>query len=113
MVRSFFGPIDSLDASETKLFAILIGCRELLQMARYGAILEGDSFSVIQWCSGSSSYFGDWQIGWRRCKISQGDWEPLSIIFSGELMLWRIVLLVKEFLALPCLLMFSYLFLFV
>ena len=31
-------------------------------MAGYGAILEGDSFSVIQWCS-SSSYpwrLADW-----------------------------------------------------
>ena len=63
MVRSFSGPIDSLDANETELFAILVGCRELLQMAGYGAILEGDSFSVIKWCSGSSSYpwrLADW-----------------------------------------------------
>ena len=32
-------------------------------MAGYGAILEGDSLSVIQWCSGSSSYpwrLADW-----------------------------------------------------
>ena len=56
MVRSFSGSIDSSDANETELFAILIGCRELLQMVGYGAILEGDSFSAIQWCSGSSSY---------------------------------------------------------
>ena len=56
IVRSFFGPIVSLDANETELFAFLIGFRELLQIAGYDAILEGDSFLVIQWCSGSSSY---------------------------------------------------------
>lgn len=55
IVRSLSRPIDSSDADETKLFAILIGCRELLQMGGYSAILEGDSFSIIQWCSGSSS----------------------------------------------------------
>ena len=63
VVRSFSRPIDSSDADETELTAILIGCRELLQMVGYSAILEEDSFSVIQWCSGSSSYpwrLADW-----------------------------------------------------
>ena len=56
IVRSFFGPIDSSDANEIELFAILIGCQELLHMADYSAILEGGFFLVIKWCSGSSSY---------------------------------------------------------
>ena len=55
VVRSFSRPIDSSDADETELTAILIGCRELLQMDGYSAILEGDSFLVTRWCSGSSS----------------------------------------------------------
>ncbi|XXG62250.1 hypothetical protein AAC387_Pa05g0650 [Persea americana] len=45
IVRSFLGLIDSLDANETELFAILIGCREFLRMGGYSATLEGDSFA--------------------------------------------------------------------
>jgi hypothetical protein len=113
MVRSFYGPIDSSDANETELFALLIGCRELLQMADYGAILEGNSFSVIQWCFGNSSYpwnLADWVEELQDISRRVG---ATFNIFLGELMSWRIVLLVKEFLGLHCLLMFSFLFFFV
>ena len=48
--------MDSIDANEAELFALLIGCRELRRMGCVIVIFEGDSFSVIQWCSGKSSF---------------------------------------------------------
>ena len=41
--------MDSLNANEAEVFALLIGYRELLRFGGYNAILEGDSFSAIQW----------------------------------------------------------------
>ena len=56
IVRSFSRSIDSSDANKTELFTILIGCRKLLQMRSYSVVLEGDSFTIIQWYSESSSH---------------------------------------------------------
>ena len=55
--------MDLIDANEAELFALLIGCRELRKMGCVTVILEGNSFSVIQWCSGKSSFpwsLADW-----------------------------------------------------
>lgn len=49
VIRSFSSPFESLDANEVEAFALLVGCRELGRMGGYNAILERDSFSVIQW----------------------------------------------------------------
>lgn len=47
--RSYSSPLESLDANEVEAFALLVGCHELGRMGGYNAILEHDSFSVIQW----------------------------------------------------------------
>lgn len=46
--------MDSLNANEVKVFALLIGCLELLRLGAYNAILQGDSLSTIQWGSGKA-----------------------------------------------------------
>ena len=60
VVRNYTGPVDLIDANEAELFAHLIGTRELRRMGCVTVILEGDSFSVIQWCSGKS--FFPWRL---------------------------------------------------
>lgn len=55
--------MDALDANEAKMYALLIGCRELLKLGGLVAIIEGDSFSAIQWGSRKTSYpwrLSDW-----------------------------------------------------
>lgn len=37
------------NAIEAEVFALLISCRELHRMNGLNDIIEGDSFSVIQW----------------------------------------------------------------
>ena len=54
-VRRFCGPFDGSDAN-AEVFALPIGCRELSRLDGYKAIIEGDSFSTIQWGSGKSSH---------------------------------------------------------
>ena len=44
----------SSDANETEVFALLIGCWELLRMGTFNPILEGDSLFAIQWGSGKA-----------------------------------------------------------
>lgn len=56
VIRRFSGPLESSDANEIGVFALLVGCRELRTMGGYNFILEGNSFSAIQWGSGKSSY---------------------------------------------------------
>ena len=52
IIRNFSGPVYSSDANEAELFALLIGCHELSRIGVLNPILEGDSFSSIQWGSG-------------------------------------------------------------
>ena len=55
--------MDASDANEAKMYAILIGGGELLNLGGLVAIIEGDSFSVIQWGSRKTSYpwrLADW-----------------------------------------------------
>ena len=56
VVRSYSGPMDSLDANEAEHITLWIGCRELRTMECVNVILEGDSFSIIHWCSRKSSF---------------------------------------------------------
>lgn len=43
------GPIECLDSNGAEVYAMLMSCRELLELESYRAIIEGESFSVIQW----------------------------------------------------------------
>ena len=45
LIRSWFGPVDSSNANEVEVFALLIECCELLKLDGYNAIIEGDFFS--------------------------------------------------------------------
>lgn len=40
--------MDSLDANEAEVFALVFGCRELLHLDGTDSILEGNSLSAIQ-----------------------------------------------------------------
>ena len=51
VVRSYSGPLESLDSNKAEVFASLLGYRELCRMGSFNAILECDSFSSIQWGS--------------------------------------------------------------
>ena len=42
------------------MYALLIGCLELERIGRAHPIIEGDSFSTIQWASGKAVY--PWRI---------------------------------------------------
>ena len=55
VVRRFCGPMDTSDANEVEMYALLIGCRELLKLGGLAAIVDGDSFSAIQWGSRKTS----------------------------------------------------------
>ena len=48
IVKSFSGPVDSKDAYEAEVFALLVGCCEFLRRGGYTAILESVSFLKIQ-----------------------------------------------------------------
>ena len=60
VIRNFSGPVGSTDANEAKVYALLIGCRELERIGRSHPIIEGDSFSTIQWAFGKAIY--PWRI---------------------------------------------------
>ena len=48
--------MEASDANEAEMYALLICCRELLKLGGRSPIIEGDSFSAIQWGSGKASY---------------------------------------------------------
>lgn len=56
IVRNFSGPADSLDANKAEVLALLIGFRELRSLKGFNAIIEGDSFSAIQWSPKKPSF---------------------------------------------------------
>lgn len=60
VIRSFFGPLHSLNANEAEVYALLIGYHELLRLRGYNVIIEGDSFSAIQW--GSRKATASWRL---------------------------------------------------
>lgn len=47
----FSGHVEASNANEAQMFAMLVGCRELLNLSAHSVVIEGDSFSVIQWGS--------------------------------------------------------------
>ena len=55
MLRNFSGSMDSLNANEAEVYALLIGCLGLLTLESINAIIEGDSYLAIQWGSGEAS----------------------------------------------------------
>ena len=48
--------MDSLDANESEINALLVRCRELRKLEGFIVIIEGDCFSTIQWSLSSCSY---------------------------------------------------------
>ena len=60
VIRSWFGSVDSSNVNEAEVFALLIGCHELLKLNGYSAIIEGDSFSAILWGFGKASH--SWRL---------------------------------------------------
>eukprot|EP00268_Persea_americana_P013257 TRINITY_DN15784_c0_g1_i2.p1 TRINITY_DN15784_c0_g1~~TRINITY_DN15784_c0_g1_i2.p1 ORF type:complete len:105 (-),score=25.66 TRINITY_DN15784_c0_g1_i2:76-390(-) len=54
------GPMDSMDANEAEVYALLIGSHELEKIGGSHHIIEGDSTSAIQWASGKATY--PWRI---------------------------------------------------
>lgn len=48
--------IDWSDPNQVEVFAMLVGCNELVKQGSHYAIIEGNSFSAIQWGSGKSIY---------------------------------------------------------
>ena len=55
-IRNFSGLVDSLDANESEMKALLVGCSDLRKLESSKVIIEGDSFSTIQWSLGNCSY---------------------------------------------------------
>ena len=56
VVKKLSGPVSSSDSNGAEVSALLFGCRELCKLGGYKAIIEGDSFSAIQWASGKSTF---------------------------------------------------------
>lgn len=52
--------MESSYAKEAEIFALLVGCHELCRLGGHITILEGDSFSVIQW--GLWNTFYPWRM---------------------------------------------------
>lgn len=55
-MKSFSGSVKSLDENGAEMFASLVGCHELKNLGGYSAIIEGYSFSAIQWGSKETSF---------------------------------------------------------
>ena len=87
------GPLSSSDSYGAEVYPLLIGCRELRKVGGYKAIIEGDSFSAIQWASGKSPF--PWGltdlVKKRSCKTSRLNRELLLITSCVKLMLWQMV----------------------
>lgn len=66
-VRSFSGPMESQDASEAEVFALLINCLELARFICFHPILEGDSFLVSQWGLGRAIHL--WRLANRVAEV--------------------------------------------
>lgn len=56
-----FENLESEDANEAEVFALLIGYWELLRLDGYKALIEDDSFLANQWGSGNFPWrIADW-----------------------------------------------------
>lgn len=60
VVKTFFGPVDSLDANEVEVFALLIGCSELVGQDVLNLLLKEIFVFATQWGSSKAIYL--WQI---------------------------------------------------
>ena len=45
-----------MNANAAEVYAMLIGCHELFRVGSSNAIIEGNSYSAIQWGSGKASH---------------------------------------------------------
>ena len=109
VVRSFSGPLDSLDANEVDVFALLV-----VAMDRVDWDVLMLSFRVILFLlfGGVPVILlipGGWLIGFKRCRIFHVNWVPVLIIFYEMLMSWRMLFLGKESFVYLFLLMYSFL----
>lgn len=50
--------MDALDVNEVEVFVLLKGCRELLRLGGYKAILKGDFFQLVIGAQGSLLILG-------------------------------------------------------
>lgn len=55
-MKSFSGSVNSLDGNGAEMPASFMGCHELQNLGGYSAIIEGYSFSAIQWGSKETSF---------------------------------------------------------
>lgn len=53
---SYSGSVDVPNSNEAEVFAFLVGCGELRRLGGHDALIEGCSFSAIQWGSGNANY---------------------------------------------------------
>lgn len=49
ILHQFSGSVNSEDSNTAEVYAMLMSCQELLKLGSFYAIIEGDSFLVIQW----------------------------------------------------------------
>ena len=99
--------MEASDATEAEMYALLVGCRELLKLGGLLAIIEGDSFSRSIGAQETLHIFGNWQIGWRRCRIFLLNLMHLFTIFSERLMKQLMVSLRRECLLILFILLFN------
>lgn len=59
VIRSFSGPMDSLDANGAEVFALLVGCRELLKLGGYNLFSKGILSRLFNGVRGSLLFLGD------------------------------------------------------
>lgn len=53
---SYSGWVDVSNSNKAEVFALLVGCGELRRLGGHNALIEGGSFSAIQWGSGNANY---------------------------------------------------------
>lgn len=54
MLCQILGSVECSDSNGAGVYAMLMGCHELIQMGSQRAIIEGDLFSAIQWGQGKT-----------------------------------------------------------
>lgn len=50
-IKELSGMVDCSNVNEAEMYAMLMGCRKLLQLDAFDAIVRVDSFCAIQWGS--------------------------------------------------------------
>eukprot|EP00268_Persea_americana_P021504 TRINITY_DN21462_c0_g1_i1.p1 TRINITY_DN21462_c0_g1~~TRINITY_DN21462_c0_g1_i1.p1 ORF type:complete len:102 (+),score=15.12 TRINITY_DN21462_c0_g1_i1:109-414(+) len=62
IIRIFSGLVNPLDANEAEVFALLIGCHELLGMGGFNPLLEVILFLLFNGDLGRPFIFGVWRL---------------------------------------------------